>query len=146
MRLDSHSIWKKLFGRYKEVNFFESPRYKHTFNYPLYSTECLYEKEDGPFNTIFEDLQVGTLFYDFSSANLSALSKRKEVKIDKFELSTTRGSDKPTIGSKLEQFLREGKKVTHIIRTREIYGGDTHYSVWRDYEKAEIYEVKLDGT
>ncbi len=154
------SIWEKIFDRYKEVSFFPSPAYKSVMDRPAGSITNVREIPDGQ-NTIFEDWEFVTYFYDFSTADLELLSASGDIKPRKLGLYTgqceheseviekTNGLlvyrsrfDKILIGEKLEQLVKGQKKVTHIACAEEVYGGDTHYSVWRDYQKAEIYEVR----
>ena len=49
--------------------------------------------------------------------------------------------DKTGIGEKLEELIGSGQRVTHLACAREVYGGDTHYSTWREYQKIDIYEL-----
>ncbi len=152
-------LWKRLFDRYKEVNFFQSPSYKSVMNRPSGSITNVREIPDGQ-NTIFEDLEYVTYFYNFSSQNLADLAssdKEKRKKLGSYTgqcehehevINNSEGVliyrsrfDETPIGKKLEQLVNNGKKITHIICAEESYGGDTHYSVWRDCNKAEIYEV-----
>lgn len=157
---DSVSIWEKLFNRYKEVKYFPLPAYKLIRHKPVGSTTNVYEKLDGQ-DKMFEDLQNKTSFYNFSQENLRKLlaqtesnqesllfiresfigDEDKSIELREGILIYKHDSDKTTIGEKLEQLIKRGKKVTHIVRAEEVYGGGTHSSVWRNYERAEIYEV-----
>ena len=131
---------KSLFSEYKEVKFFPSPEYRSLLNNTLCSTTCLFEEENGQ-NTRFTDLELITYFFNLPCANFQELTK----KVDKFLVEEARGHDETTVGTRLEQLLQKGHKITHIVRSTEEYGGDTHYSVWREYMKAEIYEVGKNG-
>ena len=159
LKIESPKVWKGLFNRYKEVNFFQSPSYKSIMNRPSGSITNIREIPDGQ-NTIFEDLEFVTYFYNFSSQDLEHLTssdkeKRKKLgfytgqyELEHEVINNSAGvliyrsrSDETPIGKKLEQLVGEGKKITHVVCAEESYGGDTHYSVWRDYKKAEVYEV-----
>lgn len=149
-------MWKKIFKKFKEVDVFLHPVYKTILNDPLFSTANLYE-EKGCFNTQFVDLENLTYFYDFSKvdliefSNLSEEQKRKlgiytscmedESLYNKGVLLFSGGSKINTIGEKLNELTQDNKKVTHIVLGHEMYGGNTHYSTWCEYLRAEIFEI-----
>jgi len=128
-----------LFGLYEKRVLLKLPHYREFLEKPLCSTTCLFEEEDGPFNTRFKDLEEITYFYNFSSVNLLRLNRNEA---EKFLILQERGENKKSIGEQLQQLIRDGKRVTHIVRSTEEYGGDTNYSVWRKYLEAQICEVK----
>ena len=49
-----------------------------------------------------------------------------------------KSSESRIVRALLQRLLYEGKKVTHIVRSQEEYGGGTHDSVWREHLRAEI--------
>jgi hypothetical protein len=130
--------FKLLFENYKTVEYHKSPNYGMLFNKPLCSTTILYEEEETMYNTSFRDLEENTYFYDFSFASFE---KIVENGLYEFLVESHSGKNKTPLGEKLGQLIQSGKEISHIVRSKEEYGGDTHYSVWRDYLKVNIYEV-----
>lgn len=134
-------IWKNIFKEYKKVKFFPFPNYLKILDELLSSTTCLFEEENGGYNTKFKDEELLTYFYDFPAQNMQkeACERKKHLVFE------ARGDNTMLLREKLNQFFQAGKSITHVIRTEEIYGGDTHYSVWREYQKADVYEVRKNG-
>lgn len=158
MKLDNISMWEEIFNCFKEIKYYPSPAYKSILYYPTGSITNIQEIPDGQ-NVIFQDLENSTYFYGFSPENLKELlTRRDKIRVlglytgqcqnDNEIIKNSCGliyrerNEKTPLGEKLEQLIKEGKKVTHIVRTKDVYGGNTHYSVWRSHDKAEIYGVE----
>jgi 8-oxo-dGTP pyrophosphatase MutT (NUDIX family) len=129
---------QRLFSFFRKLEVLGPERLPEILDLPLCTTECLFEEEDGQ-NTRFTDSETITYFYDFSSVELDVLPRWQ---LDGCCVYQARGSDSQTVGARLQRLLDAGKKVTHIVRSQEEYGGGTHDSVWREYLRAEIVKME----
>lgn len=151
---------KALFCAYHRVKYFESPGYTSILNLPegdIVNTRDVAFDEDA----YFEDREFLTYFYDFSGQDIAALAALdEERKIRTLGLRTaiahsddfskgillyeTRIGATP-VRTRLEELVRSGKTVTHIVRAEETYFGNTQWRVYRSHECAHIYEVENNG-
>jgi hypothetical protein len=109
---------------------------------PLASTKPW--EEDRTFNPEFKDEEEITYFFDFSTVDpqgIKALRYLVDSDNEPFLVFQARGDNPMSIGEKLKELVNNGKKVTHILKSSEVYGGNTESSAWREYKKALIYEI-----
>lgn len=145
---DETLIWKKLFIRhYDEVEYIGSPGYLQILNEPAYIS-----RDEG-------NVRLVTYFYNFSGIedefrryceaylNLKEFEAGSSVKEDIFAHVDHRAIH--AIRTKLEQLTKEGKTITHIVKSTERYYespdyDDSHGAAGYRKIRAEIYEfVKL---
>jgi DNA polymerase III alpha subunit (gram-positive type) len=129
---------KALFSYYDQVDYNPPIDLHKIIDQPLSSTACEFEEVESMYNTRFEDLEEITYFYDFSPDGLIEV---QDLRSAKYLKDTARGNDNKTVRTRLEELVNAGKTITHIVRSSEVYGGDTHYSVWRSFRHAQIYET-----
>ena len=143
---DQKSVWEELSSRYKVVNHIASPGFEHLIDRPTAQTVVLSARPHGQSIT-FRDLEFVTYYFNFSTENLEkVLAQDESYKIDTegILIREDRGTISTSIAERLRELIKDGKKITHIICAEQLYGGETHYSVWREYEKAEVYEFDED--
>jgi len=137
----------KLFSCFKKRTLLDPSLISEFLEKPPCSIVNLFEEEEG-FDTKFVDLEEITYFFDFSSVNPLAVdelrfcSDGKGQKEGWLAFNARMYRKNTTIGEQLKELNHSGRKITHIVRSTEKYGGTTNTSAWRDYLEAQIYEVE----
>jgi len=133
----------RIFEHYKKRELVPSSRIREFMMKPLSSIKNVSEKADGQ-NTLFEDREIITYFYDLSSVNplnMQRLDTYTDREIETILVLRERGSNIKPIGGRLNQLIGEGRNVTHIVSSLELYGGGTNESVYREYLEAQVFIV-----
>lgn len=98
--------------------------------------ENIYDDHGG--NAHFVDSEILSYYYDLSKLDFNN-SSEISIHLAKKPLAKIR-CDSNTIENIVNSLKSRGKNVTHVTISDEKYGGDDS-SVWRDYEKATLYEI-----